>query len=204
MKQDAEARVEYFKNSFQKDLERGCMHRQIKVRNAGTLVLLLLFALVPVVSGVLVAASNDADSQKKNIDEYAALLRENVNVQRAQITGAVMALTPEESKKFWPIYDEYQKALNKLKDSRVQNFKIYTANYGQMTDEKADHAIKQELNLRKQRDELLARNYELVKQALGAETAARFLLIESQIENIADLQLDSLLSVGEQASIDGD
>jgi len=176
------------------------MHRQIKVRNAGTLVLLLLFAVIPVISGVLVAASFDTDSQKKNIDEYIVLLRENLSLQRAQITGGVLALTPEESKKFWPIYDQYQKALNKLKDSRVQNFKSYTANYGQLTDEKADQAIKTELNLRKQRNELLAQNYELVKQSLGAETAARFLLIESQIENIADLQLDSLLSVGEQVS----
>jgi hypothetical protein len=180
------------------------MQRQMKMRNAGTFVLLLLFALVPVVSGVLIAASSDTDTQKKNIDEYIALLRENLSLQRAQITGGVLALTPEESKKFWPIYDEYQKALNKLKDSRIQNFTTYTANYAQMTGDKADQAIKTELNLRKQRDALLAQNYELVKQSLGAETAARFLLIESQIENIADLQLDSLLSVGEQASTNGD
>jgi len=32
---------------------------------------------------------------------------------------------------------------------------------------------------------------------MGSETAARFLLIESQIENIADLQLDSMLPTGQ-------
>ena len=171
------------------------MHSQMKVRNAGTIVLLFLFALGPVFIGRLVAASIDSNSEKKNIDEYITLLRENVRQQRAQLTGAVMQLTPEESKKFWPIYDEYQAALAKLNDSRIQNLKAYSASYGRLTDEKTDHMIKEELNLRKQRDELLARFYERLKP-LGSETAARFLLIQSQLDLITDLQLDSMLPVG--------
>ena len=172
------------------------MHRQMKVRNAGTIVLLFVFALAFVFIGRLLAASIDSNSEKKNIDEYIVLLRENVRQQRAQITGAVMQLTPEESKKFWPIYDEFLASLNKLNDSRMQNLKTYATNYGQMTDQKTDDVMKQELNLRKQRDELLARFYERFKP-MGSETAARFLLIESQIEHIADLQLDSMLPTGQ-------
>ncbi len=170
------------------------MSSQMKVRNAGTIVLLFLFALAPVFIGSL-AASIDSNSEKKNIDEYIVLLRENVRQQRAQITGAVMQLTPEEGKKFWPIYDEYQAELVKLNDSRMQNLKAYSANYGRMTDEQTNHMIKEELNLRKQRDELLARFYERFKP-LGSETAARFVLIESQLDLIADLQLDSMLPIG--------
>ena len=172
------------------------MQSQMKVRNAGTIVLLFLFALAPVFIGRLLAASLDSNSEKKNIDEYIILLRENVRQQRAQITGAVMQLTPEESKKFWPIYDEFLEAVNKLNDSRIQNLKTYATDYGQMTDQKTDYVMKQELNLRKQRDELLARFYERFKP-MGSETAARFLLIESQIEHIADLQLDSMLPTGQ-------
>jgi hypothetical protein len=168
----------------------------MKVRNSGTIVLLFLFALVPLFTGGLVAAASDSRSEKKNIDEYIVLLRENVRQQRAQIAGAAMQLSPEESKQFWPIYDEYLAALNKLNDSRIQNLKTYVTNYGQMTDQKTDYAMDQELNLRKQRDELLARFYERFKP-MGSETAARFLLIESQIEHIADLQLDSMLPTGQ-------
>jgi hypothetical protein len=168
----------------------------MKLRNAGTIALLFLFALGSVFVGRVVAASYDSRSEKNNIDEYIILLRENVRQQRAQITGAAMQLTPEESKKFWPIYDEFLASLNKLNDSRIQNLTTYTANYGQLTDEKTDYMMKQELNLRKQRDELLARYYERFKP-VGAETAARFLLVESQIEHIADLQLDSMLPTGQ-------
>jgi hypothetical protein len=172
------------------------MHSQMKVRNAGTIVLLFLFALAPVFIGRLLATSIDSSSGNKNIDEYIVLLRENVRQQRAQITGAVMQLSPEESKTFWPIYEEFLAALNKLNDSRIENLNTYATNYGQMTDQKMDYVMKQELNLRRQRDELLARFYERFKP-VGTETAARFLLIESQIEHIADLQLDSMLPTGQ-------
>ena len=171
------------------------MHSQMKLRNAGTIVLLFLFALAPVFIGRLLAASIDSSSGNKNIDEYIVLLHENVRQQRAQITGAVMQLTPEESKKFWPIYDEFLASLNKINDARIQNLKSYAANYGQITDEKTDDVMKQELSLRKQREDLLAQFYGRFKP-LGSETAARFLLIESQLDLITDLQLDSMLPIG--------
>jgi hypothetical protein len=172
------------------------MHSQIKVRSAATMTLLFLFALGSLSIGGLVAASFDSRSAKNNIDEYIVLLRENVPAQRAQITGAMLQLTPEESKKFWPVYAEFLASINKLNDSRMQNLTAYAANYGQMSDEQMDRVMKQELNLRKQRDELLTQYYEKFKP-VGAETAARFLLVESQLENIADLQLDSMLPTGQ-------
>jgi hypothetical protein len=172
------------------------MHSQMTFRKAGAFFLLFLFVFVPVVFGGRVVALMDERSQKQNIDEYVVLLRENVRQQRPQITGAMMALTPEESKKFWPIYDEFLASLNKINDARIQNLKSYAANYGQMTDEKTDEVMKQELSLRKQREDLLAQFYGRFKP-LGSETAARFMLIESQIEHIADLQLDSILPTGQ-------
>jgi hypothetical protein len=179
------------------------MHDKIKMWGGASLALLLLFATGPVLfsggpGGLKSSPGADTKatgSEKKNIDEYVALLRENVRQQSAQITGAMMQLTPEESKKFWPIYDEYQKSLFKLNNSRIQNW-TNAGDFAQLTDEKADQLIKEDMNLRKQRDELLAQSYERVKQSLGAMTAARFMLVESQLQSIIDLQLDSRLSIG--------
>jgi hypothetical protein len=64
----------------------------MEVRNAGTIILLFLFALAPIFIGRPVVASIDSNSEKKSIDQYATLLRENVRQQRAQNTGAVMQL----------------------------------------------------------------------------------------------------------------
>jgi hypothetical protein len=182
------------------------MYNKMKFWGAAAIVLLSLFASGPVVfagggpgqpqsSGGLTSDTNASASKKENIDEYVLLLQEDLSQQSPQITGAMMHLTPEQSKKFWPIYDEYQSALIKLNNSRIHNLR--NAGDALLTDERADQMIKEDLNLRKQRDELLAGSYERVKQSLGALTAARFLLVESQLHSIIDLQLDSQLPIGE-------
>ena len=64
-----------------------------------------------------------------------------------------------------------------------------------MTDAKADELIKDAMTFQKQRDELLAKYYERVKQELGAITAARFLQVEHQLLLIIDLKIVSSLPV---------
>lgn len=174
----------------------------MKMRSTLRHVLWMLFACSPLIlahgsvgeGGGQAATASDAKTQ--NIDEYVKLLRENVDQERAQLMGAVLQLTPDEAAKFWPIYEEYQAELAKLNDSQMQNIRNYASEYAQLSDEKADQLTNEDLNLRKQQGELLARTYERVKHSLGGVTAARFLHIESQLELLVDLQLDSLLPTG--------
>jgi len=64
-----------------------------------------------------------------------------------------------------------------------------------MTDEKADQLIKNAMAYQKQRDELLGKYYERIKQELGAVTAARFVQVEHQLLTIIDLRIASSLPV---------
>jgi len=146
------------------------------------------------------AASPNANAQEKNIQEYIDLMRADVRQQKAEMMGAVMLLSAEDATKFWPIYSEYDAALAKLNDQRVENIKEYARTYNQMTDAKADELIQNALTYQKQRSELLAKTYERVKQALGAITAARFVQVEYQLLSIIDLQIASQLPVVGQGS----
>jgi hypothetical protein len=56
------------------------------------------------------------------------------------------------------------------------------------------------MEFRKQRAELLAGTYERVKQALGAITAARFVVVEDQLLLLIDLQIVSSLPIVGQGS----
>ena len=141
------------------------------------------------------AGTPDADAQEKNLQEYVDLLRTDVRQQKAEIMGAVMLLSADDATKFWPIYSEYDAALSKLNDQRLENIKEYARAYSQMTDEKADELIQKSLAYQKQRAELLAKTYDRVKQALGAITAARFAQVETQLLLIIDLQIASSLPV---------
>ena len=65
------------------------------------------------------APSAEADAQKKNTAAYIALMRRDVRQEKAEIMGSMMALTAQDSAKFWPIYSAYDEQLNKLNDQRV-------------------------------------------------------------------------------------
>ncbi len=127
-------------------------------------------------------------------------LRADVRQQKAEMVGVVMQLSAADAAKFWPIYEEYDEELAKLNDQRVANIEEYASTYDQMTDDKADELIHKAMSFRKQRSELLAKYYELVKQALGGITAARFVQVEDQLLLIIDLQIDSSLPVVGQSS----
>ena len=146
------------------------------------------------------AASPNASTRQKNIQEYIDLMRADIRQQKAEMMGAVMALSAADATKFWPIYNDYDAQLTKLNDQRVANIKEYARTYNQMTDEKADELIHNALAYRKQRSELLAKSYDRVKQALGAITAARFVQVEDQLLSIIDLQIAAELPLAGQGS----
>lgn len=144
------------------------------------------------------AQSTAADAKEKNIQEYIELMRSNVRDEKSQIMGAVMQLNVDDAAKFWPIYAQYDAELTKVNNLRVENIQDYAHSYSQMTDAKADELIQRSLEYQKQRGELLAKYYQIMKQSLGAITAARFLQVEHQLLLIIDLQIASSLPIVEE------
>jgi len=141
------------------------------------------------------SAAAGASNQDQNIQEYVALLRKDVRSQKSAVMSQVMQLDPDQAAKFWPIYRDYDAALTKLNDMRVANIQEYTRSYTNITDAKADELVHNAMSYQKQRAELLAQSYDKMKQALGGITAARFLMVESQMLLIIDLQIDSSLPI---------
>lgn len=150
--------------------------------------------------GAMASASRSADAKQTNIKEYIDLLRADVRQQKTEVLGAVMELSAADAAKFWPIYNEYDKELTKVNDSRAANIQEYARTYREMTDQKADELIRNAFTYQKQRSELLAKYYDRVKEALGAATAARFVQVEQQLLLIIDLQIDSSLPIVGQGS----
>jgi len=142
-----------------------------------------------------IATTTATDTEKKNIEEYIKLLRENVGQEKDELLGAVLQLNADQAAKFWPIYDEYNAEMSKLNDLKQANINAYAREYQQLTDEKADQLIMENLGYQKQRTELLAKYYERVKQELGAVTAARFVQVENQLLLLIDIQRASTLPI---------
>jgi hypothetical protein len=139
------------------------------------------------------AASAPAGTSKQNVNEDIKLLRRDVRREKEKIMGAAMALDDAQSKKFWPIYRDYNRELTKLNDVRLGNITAYAQNYNNMTDNKADELVNGAIAYHKKRIDLLANTYDKVRSALGAPLAARFVQVESTLNNLIDLQIQSNL-----------
>jgi len=139
------------------------------------------------------AASPPSATSQQNLAQDVKLLRKDVRREKAKIMGAAMALDDAQSKKFWPIYKDYDRDLAKLNDVRLGNIVAYAQNYDTMTDNKADELVNGAIAYRKKRLDLLANTYDKVRAALGSPLAARFLQVEDTLLNLIDLQIQSNL-----------
>lgn len=139
-------------------------------------------------------------TQNSNIAGYTELLRENLPDEKGPILGVVLQLTPEDAAKFWPIYEQYSAEMNKLNASAAASTDDYVKNFAQLSDQQADDTVRRAGEFHAQREALLAKYYGLVKQAVGAATAARFFEIENQILLLIELQINSNLPVADAAA----
>jgi len=154
---------------------------------------LLICSTAALAQSAAPAAAPAAGTSKQNIAEDIKLLRKDVRAEKQKIMGAAMALDADQSKKFWPIYKEYDRQLTKLNDVRLGNITAFAQNYSNMTDNKADEIFNAAVSYRKKRIDLLASTYDKVRAALGAPLAARFAQVEDTLNTLIDLQIQSNL-----------
>ena len=130
-------------------------------------------------------------SKKTNIDQDIKLLRKDVRAEKSKVMLNALQLNADQTQKFMPIYKSYEAELRKLNDLREANIREYAANYSNMTDLKADELVNQGISYYKKRADLIANYYDKIRAALGTGTAARFVQVESMLDNLIDLQIQS-------------
>jgi len=94
---------------------------------------------------------------------------------------------------FWPIFQEYDAELTKIGDGRVQLIMDYARNYENLSDDQADMLMTKAFELEGQRAVLKKKYFDQMKKAIGARQAAKFYLIENQIQHIVDLPISAEL-----------
>jgi len=147
----------------------------------------------PVASAAVSTAPES--SHEMNIRAYIELLRTDVKKGKAQIMGAVMQLDADQAAAFWPIYKQFETDYTGIGDQIVELVKSYAANYDNMTGEVANQLATKLLDIGQQRNDLKRAYYGKFKTALDPITAARFLQVENQIENLIDLEIAADLPV---------
>ncbi len=109
-------------------------------------------------------------------------VHEKLKTDKKSIVTKYMELTDSEAKSFWPVYEDYQKDLQKIHERLGALLKSYAAEYRgkSLTDEKAKKLLDEWIAL--EQDEVKQRSAFIPKvtKALPAKKAARYLQIENE------------------------
>jgi hypothetical protein len=136
------------------------------------------------------AAMND---RELNTKAYVELLQTGVDAKREAIVKEIMQFSDSDAQKFWPIYKEYDAQRAKLDAAEAQILQEYAKEYQTISNEKAEQLLDKSFGIEAQRVELKKKYFKTIKSALSATTAARFIEVENQLEDVAGLQATAVL-----------
>ena len=119
------------------------------------------------------------------------VLRENLMADKKLVVATHMKLTESEAKSFWPIYDEYQKDLQKINRRLQSLLASYAADFrrNSLTDDKAQKMIDELIAIKQAEVDLLSVYGPKLNKVLPVIKAARYLQIENKIRAIANYDL---------------
>jgi hypothetical protein len=145
----------------------------------------LAFAAVTVTPG----QARQAMPTDQQINEAVALTRAGMASDRKQIIAANMEMTADEAAKFWPVYDEYQKAMMKASDRKVGAILKYAKNQMTLTDAMATELIQDAMKSDMERMQTRQAWAPKFAAVLPGKKFARFFQLENKIDALVNVAM---------------
>jgi len=148
----------------------------------------LLFVLA--VSLALPAAAQGKPAADTPADNMQ-ILREKLMGDKKLVVAVNMDLTEAEAKGFWPIYEEYQKELQKINERLATVIVAYAKEYSAqtLTDEKAMNLLDQAQAVEEAEARLKRSIVPKLSEVLPGRKVARYLQIENKIRAIVRYEI---------------
>jgi Spy/CpxP family protein refolding chaperone len=151
-----------------------------------------LCAMVLVVAGQVAAQEKSANT---NMD----ILKDKIKADKKLLVADNMNLTDSEAKAFWPIYDAYQRDLQKINDRLRKAITTYAEAYNKdtLTDAQAKQITSDVIGV-EESEVTLRRTYAAkLAKVLPGKKVARYLQIESKIRALVRFELASQIPLVE-------
>ena len=147
----------------------------------------LALALVAALPWAFPAQSQDKPANNMDI------LRDKLKADKKLIVATNMELTESEAKNFWPVYDDYQKELQKINQRMVTMLESYADDYRKksLTDEKAKKLMDEALAIDQAEANLKSSYAPKLSKALPVIKVVRYLQIENKIRAVVRYDIAS-------------
>ena len=147
-----------------------------------SVLLLVVFAVAP-------AGAGEADEASMEI------LRDTLRSNKKALVAVNLALSDEEARAFWPVYDRYQAELTIVGDRLLQLIDDYKRAFGTTTDDEARKLVDTYLAVQRDRVALLQSYVGPFAEVLPGRTLMRFYQIENKIHTVMLYELAETIPV---------
>ena len=125
------------------------------------------------------------------IQDNMQILAEKLKADKKFVVAQNMQLTESEAKGFWPVYDAYQKDLQKLNQRTAAVIKHYADAYnkGPVSDAAAEKLISEALSIEEAEVKMKRSYLPRLKQVLPGMKVARYLQLENKVRAVIRYEL---------------
>jgi hypothetical protein len=143
-------------------------------RTMGAAIVMMLFGFAP----LRAAQDKPADNMQ--------ILRDKLKADKKLLVASNMELTESEAKGFWPIYDEYQKELQKINQRMAKVLESYADDNRRksLTDDKAKKLIDEAVSVEQAEANIKSTFAPKLSKVLPVKKVARYLQIENKIRAV--------------------
>ena len=138
----------------------------------------------------LCCAQNNA---QPSFDSAAAVVRADMQADKATIVGTAIAFSDNDAAAFWPIYRQYQYERAKIDDGRIAVIKEYTDKYPNLTDAEAKAMADRMFDCDARLAALKKAYFKKFNKVLPALTVTKFFQLEHRIDLMTDMKVESSL-----------
>lgn len=103
---------------------------------------------------------------------------DNLQQQKISFFTEKLQLTPNESAKFWPVYNDYQNRRDKITRDRNTLLQYYEANKANMTESEANDVIGKYISFQQEETRLLESYTKKFQEFLPAKKVVRIYIVE--------------------------
>ena len=114
------------------------------------------------------------------------ILRDKIKADKKLLVASNMELTESEAKGFWPIYDEYQKELQKINQRMAKVLESYADDNRRksLTDDKAKKLIDEAVSVEQAEANIKSTFAPKLSKVLPVKKVVRYLQIENKIRAV--------------------
>jgi Spy/CpxP family protein refolding chaperone len=152
------------------------------------LLLAACLAVTPVLAQTKPAPAKPSAEQPA---DNMQILREKLKADKKLLVAANIDLTEAEAKKFWPLYEEYQKELAKINDQLASAITGYAKEYnaGSLTDAKASQLLNQSVAIEESETKLKRAFIPKLAKVLPGRKVARYMQIENKVRALVKYEI---------------